>query len=251
MNNTTDSQNLKDLWTDSSDYRRCYQTEDDVETTLRLLDLNGARGLVDVGCGNGAFAVTAARRYPACRVWAFDALRSAVDECRARGGDLPASNLIADVAWAHALPLPGGCADRALCRSVLHHLAEPHLVYEEIARVLKPGGCLVLQAPCNYWEPAFADVLSGVMRLLDDTHPRFYYRPAEVVAGLERAGFRAAEPECWTYSFPFLGDREAKFVREHRAEHRLCLRPIGPGKWSMDNYWVRVVAAKAGVSDGA
>src|SRR5437660_744934 len=77
---------LKDLWSDSADYRRNYQTDDDIETILRLLRVSTASGLVDIGCGNGAFAITAAQRHPACRVWAFDALESAVAECRTIAG---------------------------------------------------------------------------------------------------------------------------------------------------------------------
>jgi SAM-dependent methyltransferase len=238
---------LKDLWTTSSDYRQCYQTDEDVETVLRQLDLGGARGMVDVGCGNGAFAVEAARRHPRCRVWALDALASAAAECRARAAGLPGANLFAAVAWAHALPLPEACADRAVCRAVLHHVAEPGRVYREIARVLAAGGRFVLQAPCNYWEPAFAHVLSDLMMLADDTHRRFYYRPKEVVSGLEAAGFVVAGgPECWTYSFPFLDDRQAALVRDRRADRRLRLRPVAPGRWSVENYWVRVTATKAG-----
>jgi ubiquinone/menaquinone biosynthesis C-methylase UbiE len=252
MSHTTGSRNLQDLWTDSSEYRRCYQTDDEVDRVLGLLGLEDARGMVDVGCGNGAFAVAAARRHPGCRVCAFDALESAAAECRARARDLLWPNLFAAVAWAHALPLPDAWADRALCRSVLHHVAKPRPVYEEIARVLAPGGRLVLQTPCNYWEPALADVLSDMMVLADDTHRRFYYRPDEVVGGLERAGFHVTQPECWTYSFPFLDDRQADLVRRHQATDRLCLRPIGAGHWCIDNYWLRVRATKAaGARSGA
>lgn len=239
-------QNLKDLWTASSEYQRCYQTDDDVESTLRLLELDHARALVDVGCGNGAFAVAAAGRFPGCRIFAFDALESAVAECRARAEKLPARNLAADVAWAHALPVAGASADRALCRSVLHHIAEPQRVYNEVARVLQPGGRFVLQTPCNYWEPEFADALSDIVKMTDDTHPRYFYRRDEIVSGLRDAGFQVSEPECWTYTFPFLNDDQAALVRQYHAEERLHLRAIEPGKWCMDNYWARVVAIRNG-----
>jgi len=233
---------MRDLWTHSANYRKSYQTDDDVEAIITLLDLDGAMALVDVGCGNGAFAIAAAGRYPGCRVRAFDALESAVAECRRRAEG--AANIVAQTASAHALPLADDAADRVLCRSVLHHIAEPDAVYREISRVLKPDGKLVLQTPCNYWEPAFDDVLSGMMMQIDDTHHRYYYRPAEIVAGLESAGFRADEPECWTYDFPYLDDRAAEFVRQHHGDERLRLRAIGDGKWSIENYWCRVVATK-------
>ncbi|HYG35291.1 MAG TPA: class I SAM-dependent methyltransferase, partial [Clostridia bacterium] len=143
---------LRDGWTRDPDYRRCYQTEDDVETILGLLALTPHCSLVDVGCGNGAFAITAARKDPACRVWAFDALDSAIAECKVKAAGLV--NVYAERAWAHSIPLASASVDRALFRSVLHHIAQPQAVYVELGRVLKPGGRLVLQAPCNGWDGA-------------------------------------------------------------------------------------------------
>lgn len=238
---------LKDIWTDSDDYRRNWQTDDDIEAILGWLDLNAASSLVDIGCGNGAFSIAAAQRYPACRVWAFDALESAASECRTKAGDLLHANLSAGTAWAHSIPLGDASADRVLFRSVLHHLAEPQLAYTEMSRLLKPDGLLVLQAPCNYWESSFAQVLGAVMLLMDETHRRFFYRPDEIVAGLQVAGFTVGEPECWRYFFPYLDDRQAQLIRDHQAHERLHLGQIEPGKWSIENYWVRVVARKIAV----
>lgn len=235
---------LKDLWTNSADYRRNYQTDVDVEAILRLLDLSTASGLVDIGCGNGVFSVAAAQRHPSCQVWAFDALESAVSECRAQAGDLHHANLSLGTAWADSIPLGDAIADRALFRAVLHHIAEPQLVYNEIGRLLKPAGLLVLQAPCNYWESSFTHILSEVMLLMDETHRRFFYQPTEIVAGLQKAGFSVGEPECWMYSLPYLDDRQAQVIRDHQAQERLHLCQIEAGKWAIENYWVRVVATK-------
>jgi SAM-dependent methyltransferase len=233
---------LKDAWTHDPDYRRCYQTADDIHTILALLALGPGSRLVDIGCGNGAFAIAAAQSHPSCRVWAFDAMDSAVAECKARAAKLP--NMQVEKAWADSLPLADASVDRALFRSVLHHIAAPEAVYAEIGRVLEPGGRLVLQVPCNYWAPEFGAVLSELMMLADDSHRRTYHRPAEIAQGLKQAGFSTGAPECWPYPFSFIDDKQAQFIQQHQGTEKLRLRPVGPGKWHIEGYWARIVAQK-------
>jgi len=48
------------------------------------------------------------------------------------------------------LPFPAASFDVVLCSWVLEHLAQPEVVLEELARVLRTGGHLVLLAP-NAW----------------------------------------------------------------------------------------------------
>ena len=50
-------------------------------------------------------------------------------------------------ARADAIPIAGGAAALVLCTQVLEHLPDPHRCVAEIARVLAPGGRLVLTAP--------------------------------------------------------------------------------------------------------
>jgi SAM-dependent methyltransferase len=52
-------------------------------------------------------------------------------------------------AWASAegLPFADGSFDCMVCTEVLEHLEDPERAVEEMARVLKPGGCLILSAP--------------------------------------------------------------------------------------------------------
>jgi SAM-dependent methyltransferase len=48
------------------------------------------------------------------------------------------------------LPFPGDSFDVVMCSWVLEHLTQPDVVLAELARVLRPGGHLVLLAP-NAW----------------------------------------------------------------------------------------------------
>lgn len=235
---------LKDLWSESNGYKQKYQTNDDVRAILELLRLDNASAFVDVGCGNGAFSIAAARAFPQCQVWAFDPMETAIAECKRKAGDLLNKNLAVATSWAHQTPLTDESMDRALCRAVLHHIAAPEPVYRDICRMLKPGGLLVLQAPCNCFEARYGQILADLMLQLDSSHPRFFYQPAEIIGGLDECGFSVEEPECWTYEFPFLNDQHAEFIRECKADEKLGLyRTIG-GKWCIENYWIRMCARK-------
>lgn len=50
-----------------------------------------------------------------------------------------------------AFPLPGNTFDSILCSDVLEHIANPFAFMAETARVLKPGGDLMLMVPFFYW----------------------------------------------------------------------------------------------------
>ena len=235
---------LRDIWSASSDYRTWYQTNDEVETIVRLLDLGDARTLVDVGCGNGAFSIAAARANPYCKVRAFDALESAIAQCKSAAADLGADRFEVGQAWAESLPLPDACADRILCRAVLHHVADVSAAYREMARVLKPGGLLLLQMPGNYWGKRWSQFISDMYMLADDSHRRYYYQPAEVIAALNEVGLFMRSAQCWTYTSKDLNEAQVALLRQHKAEERFNLRRSSEGTWDCDFFWIRVIAIK-------
>ncbi len=51
---------------------------------------------------------------------------------------------------AQALPFADRSIDHAMLLDVIEHIPEPHKSLAELHRVLKPGGCLVLQVPFLY-----------------------------------------------------------------------------------------------------
>jgi SAM-dependent methyltransferase len=240
------AESLKDIWTKSFKYRTLYQTPEEIESVLALLRLDAAMCLVDVGCGNGAFAIAAARLFPDLQVLAYDVLDSAVTECRARSVGLPGDNLRTELAEADSIPLTDGHADRVLMRNVLHHIPDAEGVSMELHRILAPSGLLVLQTPCNFWEAEFGVFLKDLHLIIDDSHERYFRRPFELAEGLERQGFIVERVECWRYPFPFEDEKMGEFIRNRGMDERLRVRRIEGGKWMVGMYWCRLVAIKAG-----
>jgi 2-polyprenyl-3-methyl-5-hydroxy-6-metoxy-1,4-benzoquinol methylase len=237
---------LRDLWTTSPEYRQLYQQPDEIEEIARLLEMPWATALLDVGCGNGAFVIAAARSNPACRVWAFDALDSAASECQAAASvaGLRADHFTVSRALAESIPVPDGAVDRILCRAVLHHLPDPPAAYREFARLLKPGGMLLLQAPCNYWQKEWGQVISDLQMLDDDSHRRQYHQPAEVIAALNAAGLLMRDARCWPFPRRNLKPAEVDFIKRRGADSRFELRQESDGTWSCRLYWLRVRATR-------
>lgn len=61
----------------------------------------------------------------------------------------PHLDIVADLN--QVFPLPDNSFDSILCSDVLEHIADPSFFMAETARVLKPGGDLMLMVPFFYW----------------------------------------------------------------------------------------------------
>ena len=105
-----------------------------------LAALSGTRRLVDVGCGTGRFAVFAAERLGA-RVWGVDASAEMLREAKSRPGARGVGWRRADAAH---LPFRDGWFDAAHSHLVLHLVDDLPAAIAELARVLAPGGRLVV-----------------------------------------------------------------------------------------------------------
>jgi SAM-dependent methyltransferase len=117
-----------------------------------LLDAPGWLGLragqlvLDAGCRDGTYAVALAERY-GCRVIGVDLVLSGLPkggafDATARTGEQVAL-LRGDIG---ALPLASGTCDLVWCRDTMSCLNDCALALRECARVLRPGGGMVLYA---------------------------------------------------------------------------------------------------------
>jgi len=154
-----------------------------------LTALAGTTRLIDVGCGTGRFAVLAAERLGA-RVWGVDRSAEMLREAKRR----PEGH---GVGWRQAdagkLPFRDGWFDGAHAHLVLHLIDDLTAAVAELARVMAPGGRLVVGtfAPEHFREfflnPYFPSIPAIDLARFPD--------PGDLCAGLASAGFANAEVE--------------------------------------------------------
>ena len=105
-----------------------------LENSLRLCAPYVRGRLLDVGCGQRPYEKTF-----------FGAAAQYI------GADYQSDRSRPDVVCsATALPFPENDFDTVACTEVLEHVAEPLVALNEMRRVLKPGGYLILSTPM-YW----------------------------------------------------------------------------------------------------
>ena len=103
-------------------------------------DVSGCR-VLDVGCGDGEFAVELKKR--GAIVVGIDASAEMIDAAKGRS-KLQNADIGFQVAMAEHLPFPAGQFDVVTAITILCFVDDAAPVFREIARVLRPGGRLVI-----------------------------------------------------------------------------------------------------------
>ena len=108
------------------------------------LALEGKR-LLDVGCGSGSFVYLAKDKYE--DLYGIDISKYRLVEARKLGIKTCRIDLDVDT-----IPYPNDYFDTVTCLDVLEHLKDPRKVLNEIYRVLKENGQLIVSTPnIRYW----------------------------------------------------------------------------------------------------
>jgi ubiquinone/menaquinone biosynthesis C-methylase UbiE len=108
---------------------------------LALACVPAPRRILDVGCGTGYLLGRLAARVPQAEVLAgIDAAPAMIAVARAAAGHRP--RLV--VGTAEQLPWPAAAFDLVVSTTSFDHWADQRAGVAECARVLAPGGCLVL-----------------------------------------------------------------------------------------------------------
>ena len=116
----------------------------DPEAILSLIGVRPGMVFVDIGCGDGYFALPAARRVGGSgKVYASDIDAGAVDRLRHRAEQEGLENLFAEVREAEKTVVCEGCADIVFFGIDLHDFQDPAAVLVNARTMLRPEGRVV------------------------------------------------------------------------------------------------------------
>lgn len=139
-----------------------YFATDRLLREISLLKHEVSGHLLDIGCGTKPYGPLLSGHI-----------------ARHTGVDLPSSihdqSAVDAYAGATSLPFRSGAFDSVLCTEVLEHVPDPRKAMEEISRVLRPGGTVLLTTPFMY-------------RVHEAPYDFFRYTPFAITALAESAG---------------------------------------------------------------
>ncbi len=158
-------------FTHQSEAFDCAPVMSAAETLGALVDLvspeAGGRWL-EVACGTGIVARALAGR--ADEVVGVDLTEAMLDVGRRASRSVGLGNVRFEVGNATALDLPDASFDGAVSRFSLHHIPVPGRVTAELARVVRPGGWVVIGDHVTDEDAAAAAWHQEIERLRDPSH---------------------------------------------------------------------------------
>jgi SAM-dependent methyltransferase len=149
-----------------------------IQELTEELRLSPAQTLLDLACGRGAYGLLVARQAGANLI-GMDFSARALDEARGQAERMGVTHVNFRVGALTATGLADASVDAVLCTDAIQFPDNPAIAYDEIRRVVKPGGRVLLTS----WEP----------RDRADERLSLRVRRVDLARGLGRAGFTDIE----------------------------------------------------------
>jgi SAM-dependent methyltransferase len=180
-------------------------------------------GWVETACGPGLIARAIAPRVGS--VVGVDLTPAMVEKARAEAAAAAVDNVSFEVGDATALPLDDDSLDGAITRFSLHHIPAPIRVLEEMARVVKPGGYVIVSDFVTDDDGESAAWQEQIERLRDPSHWALL-TPSRIAALGERVGLEPDLEEVVPFEIDFEewlnrgsgGPTNAALIERLRAE---------------------------------
>jgi SAM-dependent methyltransferase len=149
--------------------------------------------LLDIGCATGLFLNEVAR-HPAWEAFGVEINETAAQRARDGFGLSVFTGTLEQAAY------PGEYFDAVTLWDVFEHLHDPKGTLDEIGRILKPDGLLVIRVPNNRsWD---SQIFRKAWAGLDQPRHLYVFDPLTMKEILSRAGFKVVQGSSRIGSYP-------------------------------------------------
>jgi len=187
-----------------------YDTNKRIEVFFQelLVESLNDKELLDAGCGTGWFSVEGANR--GAKVTSMDLGPKLLSEVEKKVASMRVVGSVLDI------PFPANYFDVVVCSEVIEHLPIKQLALDELYRVLKPGGIIVISTPNRIWY--FALIFARIFKLRPYNGLEHWSGYFELQFRLKKSRFKV-ESATGVHAFPFVfkkTERLLDFIHRHR-----------------------------------
>lgn len=163
--------------------------------------LRDGAAVLDAGCGTGGL-ILRSRQWPIAARWSgIDFMPLACELARERCG----TDVDIRQASITALPFSPASFDAVVSADVICQIENPEVAMAEFARVLRPGGVLIINVPAYMWMWSYHD---------ETVHTKHRYTRAEIAELFRQAGFSTRRLTHWNaLPFPLIWAKRKIFRR--------------------------------------
>ncbi len=178
------------------------------ERVLLALDFKRLNGqpqpvcLLDLACGTGELERQLVGLHPEIEIIGLDSSPEMLAQARRKFAGQPHLTFVEGNA-SHALPFSDASFDIVVSANAMHYLAQPGILLQEIYRVLKPGGQLVIEDFTVHGRVLWP-LFERLIRLVDPQHYQTYTF-SELNRFLSAPGFNIVGGCCFKIDFFWRG----------------------------------------------
>ncbi len=154
---------------------------------IKELFPKGSRRFLDFGCGTGVLTQKIQTIRPEYVLHGVDVSAKALHTIKNR---IP-QGTFRIIGESQRIPYPNGSFDFVMAADVLEHIYDTATAFSEFARVLKPGGTLLISVPYNGKLKLILAVLFGFEFYFDPTSPHIrHFSPKTLSQCVARVGLQ-------------------------------------------------------------
>jgi ubiquinone/menaquinone biosynthesis C-methylase UbiE len=163
--------------------RKAFFSEAVREKAIAVAEVLPGRLAADIGAGTGF--ITEGLLQKNLRVIAVDQSEAMIHQIKNKFGDFPMIDY--RIGEAEAIPIEEGSVDYVFANMFLHHVEDPQLAINEMARILRTGGTLVI-----------TDLDTHHFEFLKTEHKDCWmgFRRSDVKRWLVKSGLKGVKVDC-------------------------------------------------------